>query len=118
MFVNDDVLQVLHVTLDNTDMPYLYVTDYTTHPDLPAAPSGEVWSRGLEGRIVKISLFDEQVEMAKTLQPGCFYSIRNLRLKKFTTFSEIQGRLGGNERLVHKLKVKDTANEELKALLR
>jgi hypothetical protein len=43
---------------------------------------------------------------------------KKLFLVGHTTFSEIQGRLGGNERLVHKLKVKDTANEELKALLR
>jgi hypothetical protein len=65
---------------------------------------------------VKIMLCDGQEEMAKTMEPGGFYSICNLRLRKSTANNELQGRLGGTERLIQKLKSKDTENEELQAL--
>jgi hypothetical protein len=55
--------------------------------------------------------------MAKTIETGTFYSILHLRLKKTLTSNLLQGRLGGDERLVHKLNTVNTSNEELQALI-
>jgi len=95
----------------------LYVTDYTASPNLPPAPN-EPWSRGLEGRVAKISLWDGQVNMATSIEPFSFYSILKLRMKTNTTSRYFDGRLGGEERLIHKLKSSNVANEHLAALIR
>ena len=108
----------MHIETSEKDTPYLYITDYTAFKDLPAVLSEDAWARGLDGQIVKVSLVDKQVDLVKTIEPGCFYAIRNMRLKNVTMAKETQGRLGGEDRLIHRLKVKDTTNEELKALLR
>jgi len=71
--------------------------------------------RGLEKRIVKVVLWDEQMEMAKNIEPGCYYTIRKLRLMQSTTGGQFQGRLGGAERLIHRLK--STESSRLAALL-
>jgi hypothetical protein len=55
--------------------------------------------------------------MARTVEPGTFCSILNLRLKKSLTVNQFQGNLGGDERLIHKLNPIDMTNEELKALI-
>ena len=107
-------LQVLHKDYIG-DTPYLYVTDYTCRPDLCPIPPA-AWSRGLEGRIVKVMLYDQQCHMAEKVDLGGFYTIRNLRLKKSPTGNGVQGRLGGSERLIDKLKTRDTVNEGLQAL--
>ena len=61
-------------------------------------------------------LCDQQGHMAEKVDLGSFYTIRNLRLKKSPTGSGVQGRLGGSERLIDKLKTRDTVNEGLQAL--
>jgi hypothetical protein len=111
------LLKVLHVTRSGDALTYIYITDYTAHPDLRSDLT-ESWSRGLGRSIVKVSLCDGQVEMAKAVEPGTFYSIMKLRMKKTYNGDDFQGRLGGDERLIRRLKVQDTTNEELLALLR
>jgi hypothetical protein len=61
-------------------------------------------------------LFDEQCQMMENAEPGCFYDIHNLRLKRSSTKNGVLGCLGGSERLIKKLKSR-TPNEELGALL-
>jgi hypothetical protein len=73
--------------------------------------------RGLEKRIVKVVLWNEQMEMAKNVEPGCYYTIRKLRLMQSTTGGQFQGRLGGAERLIHRLKSTESSNARLAALL-
>ena len=96
---------------------FLYVTDYTSRNDLvPVSPS--ITSDLLADRIVRISLFDEQREIAKNLEPGDFIAIRNLRLKPSGSDHRLFGRLGGDQRLITKLNPRAAGNAELKALLR
>jgi hypothetical protein len=78
----------------------------------------DAWAHGLEGRILKIGLWDEQIDLAKLLEPGHFYSISKLRLKKFSVGNGFVGRLGGSERLIKKLKVPNDSNESLLALIK
>jgi len=110
--------QVLHVDYKPNGVSSIYITDYTRHPDLPVVPASNAWSHGLEKRIVKVILWDQQLEMAKAVEPGCYYTIRKLRMVQSTTGNQFQGRLGGSERLVHKLQAKSTSNDKLVALLR
>lgn len=58
------------------------------------------------------------MEMAKALEPGCFYTIRKLRVVQSATNNQFQGRLGGSERLIQKLQAKSTSNDKLVALLK
>lgn len=110
--------QVLHGVHDPNAISFIYVTDYTSHPDLPSLPPNEPWSRGLEGRIVKIVLWDEQVELAKTVRVGSYYSIERLRLRRHITGQQVQGRLGGQQKNVHMLNPQNQTKTELMQLLR
>lgn len=93
----------------------MYVTDYTSRPDLsPVAPSVTRLAAHKD-RVVRITLSEAQAETAKSLKPGDFISIRNLRMRRSGT-KQLSGRLGGEQRLINKLLVSGD-NEELKALL-
>lgn len=94
-------------------MSFIFITDYTQHRDLPVITTP--WSQGLEKYISKVVLIDGQAEMARTVEPGNFYIIRKLRMTHSTTGNQFQGRLGGAERLIHKLN-KESNNSDLKAL--
>jgi hypothetical protein len=109
--------QVLNADYNPNGLSYIYITDYTVHPDLPVVPASSAWSRGLEKRIVKVVLWDEQMSMANSVEPGCYYTIRKLRLMQSTMGGQFQGRLGGTERLIHRLKSIDTGNARLAKLL-
>lgn len=109
--------QVLHADYNPNGVSSIYVTDYTRHPDLSIVSEKHAWSHGLDKRIVKVTLWDEQLEMAKAVKPGCYYTIHKLRMVQSTTSNQFQGRLGGAERLIHKLKAKPTGNDKLVALL-
>lgn len=74
------------------------------------------WSRDLEGLIVSVHLRDAQVQHAKTLRPGFFLNIKNLRLKDNRVQKRFQGDLGGHDVLVHRLDIHHP-NDDLKALL-
>jgi hypothetical protein len=67
---------------------------------------------------VKISLVPEQGIYAKMVEPGSFYSISKLKMKKSASGKEFQGRLGGYEKLIRKLDSQTSANEELMDLVR
>lgn len=105
----------MHVDYNPHGVSYCYITDYTHHLDLPIM--AEAWARGLERRIVKVVLWDGQIEMAKNIEVGSYYTIRNLRLSQSTAGDQFQGRLGGSERLINKLRTGDSANERLATLL-
>ncbi|OCH93878.1 hypothetical protein OBBRIDRAFT_789916 [Obba rivulosa] len=99
----------------NDGQCYMYVTDYTSRPDLaPVAPSITRLAAHKD-RVVKIVLNDAQAETAKNLKAGDFISIRNLRIKRSGT-GQFAGRLGGDQRLIDKLHMNGD-REELKALL-
>ena len=55
--------------------------------------------------------------MAKTVDIGSLYRILKLRVKRLTTREEYMGVLGGEERLIHKLRLKDSHDDALKELL-
>ncbi|KZP21160.1 hypothetical protein FIBSPDRAFT_519794 [Athelia psychrophila] len=110
-------VEMLHVDHNPNGVPCCYITDYTRHPDLPLISETNDWARRLERRIVKVVLWDGQVDMAKNIETGSFYTIRNLRLLPSTTGDYIQGRLGGAERLINKLRSGDSTNERLATLL-
>ncbi|KAF7980156.1 hypothetical protein HWV62_39613 [Athelia sp. TMB] len=111
-------VEMLSVEHNPNGVSCCYITDYTCHPDLPIIPETHPWARGLERRIVKVALWDGQADMAKNIEAGKFYTIRNLRLLLETTGGRIQGRLGGAERLIDKLRSGDSNNERLATLLR
>jgi hypothetical protein len=78
----------------------------------------ESWGRSLEGRILKIQLCDEQVDRAKSLEPGAYYKIKNLRLKNSVVQGQLVGRLGSEEILIQMLDPNNQENNELKELIR
>jgi hypothetical protein len=111
--------QVLHIVYDGKGSSHLFVTDYTRHkyscrlPDQATSISAGNFHDG----VLKISLQDRQAEMVKKIDVGSFYRIQKLRLKKSTARNEYLGLLGGNERLISKLKEKNSDHVPLKDLL-
>ncbi|TFK94811.1 hypothetical protein K466DRAFT_508902 [Polyporus arcularius HHB13444] len=110
-------VEVVHVS-PRDGFLYLYVTDYTTRPDLVTVSPSIVTPTASPDRIVRISLHDSQVETAKNLEAGDFIFIRKLRLRQTGGESRVCGRLGGDERLITKLNPNSTKNAELRALIR
>ncbi|RPD66503.1 hypothetical protein L226DRAFT_609332 [Lentinus tigrinus ALCF2SS1-7] len=110
-------VEVVHVS-PKDDFLYLYVTDYTSRPDLVTVSPSIVTPTVSADRIVRISLYDSQVETARNLEVGDVISIRKLRLHQTGGEGRICGRLGGDERLIMKLNPNSTKNTELRALLK
>lgn len=106
---------MVHTDSDPDDTA-IYITDFTQNSDLPKI-TGTPWCRNLERRIVKVVLHDAQAEMADIVQIGSYYTIRKLRMVQSSSTKTFQGRLGGAERLIHKLQAKDTGNGRLMDLL-
>ena len=105
------------------DRVYIYVTDYTSRSDLAPIyidPPTDVSVP--TNSVVKVLLLDGQATTAKTLEPGDFVSVRNLRLKGSNRADGVEdnlsGKLGGDQRLIFKLQPQGTGNEDLLALLR
>ncbi|KZT09597.1 uncharacterized protein LAESUDRAFT_512246 [Laetiporus sulphureus 93-53] len=109
-------VEVLQVSSKDT-YTYLYVTDYTSRPDLSPVAATTPEFRDLEDRVVKIALFDAQVESAKNLESGDFILVRNLRMRPSRSSRRLVGRLASNQRYIVKLQP-DARNEELRDLLR
>jgi hypothetical protein len=111
--------QIVHVVHGDKGPSYLFVTDYTVHEYGPRLKTEELttWAQGLEGRIFKIWLRDAQAEMGRRVDIGDFYRIKKVRMKKGSGENTFVGLIGGSERLIHKLNVKGTENEDLRALL-
>ncbi|RDB21408.1 hypothetical protein Hypma_011802 [Hypsizygus marmoreus] len=110
------VVEVLHSIYDGNGTSCLYVTDYTSRKELLSLTESGSWSAGHEGQILKISLWDSQVEKAKFVVAGSFYTIKKLRLKTSTTGRHFQGRLGGMESLVLLRRTDNNDDEMLQAL--
>ena len=88
---------------DKEDRTYLYVTDYTSRPDLVPVHVDSQITRVLENnQILKIALFDEQAKLAAELNTGDYIAIKNLRLRpaRAGMHGDLVGRLGGDERLI------------------
>jgi len=101
-------MQVLHAIYGPNGRSHIYVTDYSMRSELLSQDLKGEWANGLDGRILKINLFDNQEEMAKQVEVGSIYSIKKLRLKTSQTGRQFQGRLGGVERLISLISPKNT----------
>ncbi|KAF8623517.1 hypothetical protein AX15_006294 [Amanita polypyramis BW_CC] len=111
------VVEVLHVTNSGYGPPCIYVTDYTNHPYLEASQLEGEWSKGLEGRVAKVSLWDYHASIANSVTPSFYYSIRKLRLRLNLRGDHFEGELRGHERLIQQLNPR-TRSEQLQQLLR
>ncbi|KAH9981741.1 hypothetical protein BJV74DRAFT_853868, partial [Russula compacta] len=112
----DCTVEVLYAEYNATGTSTLYVTDYTERSDL-ATPPTALWSRELQGRIVTVELQGQQSKMADKMETGAFFTIKHLRLiKRITGVGKVVGRIGGPDRLIHKLNA-NNPNEELENLL-
>jgi hypothetical protein len=95
---------------------YLFVTDYSSHLFQPSLPSGNAeWSSGLDGHILKVVLPDEREDTRKTIVPGCFCVIRELRIKKEGANSKFYA--GYSKKPISQLRDGVVVNMELKLLL-
>ncbi|KAG5354094.1 hypothetical protein C0989_009792 [Termitomyces sp. Mn162] len=108
--------KVLRVIYDGNGTSCIYVTDYSSRNELVLGKAQSTWGAGLDGFILRIALFNNQAEMAKTIQIGAFYDIKKLRLKQSPTTRQFQGQLGGIERLIFLLNPKNSPDEKLTAL--
>ena len=94
----------------------LYITDFTERSDL-ATPPTALWTRGLEGRIVTLELQGQQSKMADKMEIGAFFTVKHMRLvERHTGGRRLVGRIGGPDRLIHKLNA-IIPNEELENML-
>ena len=95
----------------------MYIIDYTKRNDL-ATPPMALWSRGLEGWIVTLELQGQQSRMAEKMETGSFFTVKHMRLiERVMGIRRVVGRIGGPDRLIHKLNV-NNPNEELERLLK
>ncbi|KAF9475059.1 hypothetical protein BDN70DRAFT_996679 [Pholiota conissans] len=108
--------ELLHIEASTNGRTCLYVTDYTSNPTL-ANFTDQPALYGFNEHVVKILLIEEQRQIANVVEPGSFYCIRNLRLRK-SPLEGFCGILGGTDKLVVKLNPKKTDNEHLNSLLR
>lgn len=114
--------QVLSIS-QKDDRAFIYVTDYTSREGLvPVHLESTSGINVPENSVMKVLMMDGQATIAKSLEPGDFVSLRNLRLKSGSRVSgptsNLSGKLGGDQRLVFKLQPKGTGSEELLALIR
>jgi hypothetical protein len=94
----------------------LYITDYTERGDLATLPTA-LWNRGLSGRIVTLELQGQQSKMAQKMDTGGFFVVKHMRLiERIMGVGKVVGRIGGPDRLIHKLNA-SSPNEELIRLL-
>ncbi|KAI9511113.1 hypothetical protein F5148DRAFT_1173785 [Russula earlei] len=112
----DCTVEVLHAEYNATGTSLLYITDYTERSDL-ATPPTALWSRGLPGRIVTLELQGQQSKMADKIESGAFFTVKHLRLiERIMGVGKVVGRIGGPDRLIHKLNA-NNPNGELTHLL-
>ncbi|KIM48825.1 hypothetical protein M413DRAFT_21140 [Hebeloma cylindrosporum] len=111
-------VELLHLVNRPEHSPCLYVTDYTLNPQLTANVANSPWSRGLQKRIIKIFLSQEQRHVVDSVSIGSYYCIRKLRIRHTELEQGYCGFLGGNEKLLVPLNPNKTDNEHLNGLLR
>lgn len=95
----------------------MYVTDYTERSDLVPV-SASIAPATLTGCVVRVDLRGSQVDTARNLEAGDFVAISNLRLRPSGGGTLLAGCLGGDQRLITKLKPGGNSNVDLRALLR
>ena len=94
----------------------LYITDFTERNDL-ATPPTALWSCELPGRIVTLELQGPQSKMADKMETGAFFTVKHMRLiERIAGGRRVVGRIGGPDRLIHKLNA-NSPNQELENLL-
>ncbi|KAK2466765.1 hypothetical protein APHAL10511_001023 [Amanita phalloides] len=111
------VVEVLHVAQSGYGPPYIYATDYTAHPYLQPSRFEGTWCKNLEGRVVKISLWDCHSSIANSISPEHYYSIKKLRLRLNPRGDSFEGELRGRERLIDQLNIR-AENKQLQELIR
>ncbi|KAJ7137727.1 hypothetical protein C8R44DRAFT_766044 [Mycena epipterygia] len=104
------VVELLHV---EDGKPVIYVTDYTSHSNMSAI--NKSWTAGLETRVLKVLLSDNQANFIQHLTVGDIYRISHLRLQ--VSGAGVQGTLGGSERLIHPINPRSSSLEEWKTNL-
>ncbi|KAH9020446.1 hypothetical protein EDB85DRAFT_2095013 [Lactarius pseudohatsudake] len=113
----DCTVEVIHAEYNATGTSLLYITDYTERSDL-ATPPTALWSRELQGRIVTLELQGPQSKMADKVDIGAFFNVKHMRLiERVMGVGRVVGRIGGPDRLIHKLNA-NNPNEELEQLFR
>ncbi|KDQ61169.1 hypothetical protein JAAARDRAFT_204921 [Jaapia argillacea MUCL 33604] len=112
--VVDCTVEILHTTCTPNSKLFVHVTDYTSNRHL--SPSSSSWATNYPNQVLTISLRDGQEEWAKNMQKGEVYVIRGLWLKK--TEKGYMGLLRGSERRIHKVNVKNSENENVRAFVR
>ena len=58
----------------------LYVTDYTINPKITPV-QGSWCPPNLEGRILKVEMWDTASQLGQTMEPGEYWFLRNARMK-------------------------------------
>ncbi|PPQ86888.1 hypothetical protein CVT25_012607 [Psilocybe cyanescens] len=111
-------MKLLHIELKPYQMPRLYLTDYSGNSSVAATCGDEFWARGLEGRIIKIMLDEEQKHIAESATIGTVLSVRKLRLKNNAVENGICGILGGGEKLIVPMNLNRIDNVRLQDLIR
>ncbi|KAH9484199.1 hypothetical protein JR316_0003679 [Psilocybe cubensis] len=114
----DCLVELLHIESKPHHMPKLYITDYSKNFDLATSCGDEIWSRNLEGCVIKIMLDDGQSHILKSATPGTILLIRKLRLKFNTVEGGICGILGGSEKLITPMNINRTDNVRLNDFIR
>ncbi|KAI9459437.1 hypothetical protein BJY52DRAFT_1148908 [Lactarius psammicola] len=111
----DCTVEVLHAEYNATGTSLLYITDYTERSDLSTPPMA-LWSRELQGQIVTLELHGPQSKMAEKVDIGAFFNVKHMRLiERVMGVGRVVGRIGGPDRLIHKLNA-NNPNEELERL--
>ncbi|KAL0059633.1 hypothetical protein AAF712_013598 [Marasmius tenuissimus] len=72
----------------------LYVTDYTTNPFLSGTKLPAGIPPSLDGKVLKLALYDAHVQLSKHLKVGDFVSVRRMRITKNHT-DGMSAKLGG-----------------------
>lgn len=110
-------MQVLRVSLKDETQGFVFVTDYTSRPDMSPIAATADWTRGIEHeKILKVGVYNAQYKVAQGLRDGDIISIRNMRMKTLAR-GLVAGRIGTEERLIYKLDPRNTGNEHCIALL-
>ncbi|KAJ7685524.1 hypothetical protein DFH06DRAFT_1289373 [Mycena polygramma] len=109
----DCLVELLHTDKSKNA---IYVTDYTAHPRIPAIK--EPWAVGLDGCVLKVVLYDQQIARIQDLVVGQYYTLINLRLKQASSSAQdFRGALGGSELLILPVNPKSSSVGEWKEAL-
>ncbi|KAL0581120.1 hypothetical protein V5O48_000909 [Marasmius crinis-equi] len=99
------VVEIIHRDSDVSESKRitLYITDYTFNPILRRTLLPQAIPNSLSGRVLKLVLFDGQLELSKQLKTGDFVSVHMMRITKNASDEGLSVKMGGEERLVQRL---------------